>query len=396
MSTLSWKLSLSVLSIAITASLWWQLRPVGDDGNKTKNLTDWYLKDHYWTDDHVNDSNVTQISIRISKVAIKDLEHRLANSRFTPSFTPNNFKYGFHSQSLQRALDFWINKYKWRHIEEGMNAFNHFKTKLEGLHVHFVHIKPIATSAATKVVPILLIHGWPSTFFEFFRLIALLDGNGQAAFELIVPSVPGTAFSAASSKQGLNFGHVGRILVKLMDRLGHRKFYVITSGFGSFVGKAIATLYPSRVLGLYTNFPIVGRSCSNLFKLIMANFLPTIMFDRPITDSAKIRPIFNKLLLFQLGIETSYLELDNLKPDTLGISLTDSPAGLVAYVLEKFAVNSDKAAQLEEDGGLGDKFNDKDITTQVMIFWLTSSMPSALRLIHESFAATAHNFNYYE
>lgn len=333
---------------------------------------------------------------------MSDLKYRLENSRVRPSFSENNFKYGFHSQTVKKTLDVWMNKYKWKEIELAMNSFNNFLTKIEGLDVHFVHIKPrSALNSPNAVVRILLIHGWPSTFFEFFRLIALLEDEKsqtgeQIAFEIILPSVPGVAFSAGSSKPGFNFAHVARVLVKLMDRLGHERFYVMTSGLGSFIGKTMAVLYPSHVLGLYTTLPLLGRSPSNFFKLVIGYVLPRLMFNSPKQDMSKISPVIKKLILFNLGIEPSYLELDNLRPDTLGVSLTDSPAGLAAFVLEKMALLSDQAAENEADGGLGDRFNDKDVITQVMLFWITSSMPSALRLIDETFIKTVDQFNYYK
>ena len=139
-----------------------------------------------------------------------------------------------------------MTKYDWRKEEAKLNSYPNFLTEIEGLDIHFVHVK--ADKSAKKVVPLLAIHGWPGSFLEYYKSIPLLtkpDSDGLA-YELIIPSIPGYGYSEASHKRGLDTRATARIFVKLMKRLGHQKFFVHGGDWGSLVTKMISVGFPEK------------------------------------------------------------------------------------------------------------------------------------------------------
>lgn len=189
---------------------------------------------------------IEKFTINIDDSVLIDLKERLNKSRITDSLDGVNFEYGFNSEILKKLVDYWNNQYDWRSVEKSLNQYNHFKTQIEGLSVHFVHIKP-KEIASNKVVPLILVHGWPGSFVEFYKIIPLLltPKNG-VVFELIIPSIPGYGFSQIPNKPGFNAGHAARIFVKLMKRLGHDKFYYHGGDWGAVIGDYTAKLFPKR------------------------------------------------------------------------------------------------------------------------------------------------------
>ena len=134
-----------------------------------------------------------------------------------------------------------------------INKLSHFKTSIDGISVHFVHMKPKNVKPATKVLPIILLHGWPGSFFEFHKAIPmLLEEKNGVAFELVIPSLPGYGYSSAAQKTGMGPGYMALIMKKLMNRLGFQKFYVQGGDWGSEVGRNLAKLYPRYFLSYQT------------------------------------------------------------------------------------------------------------------------------------------------
>jgi len=192
---------------------------------------------------HIDSTKIEKFKINVDNFVLDDLKSRLNKTRFSDSIV-TNFEYGMNSQALKFIVDHWLNKYNWRRHEKIINEFSHYKTEIEGIKVHYIHEKP--KTKAAKVYPLLIVHGWPSSFWEFYKLIPLLTNSkdDQIAFEVIVPSLPGFGFSEASHKPGLNTFETARMFVTLMKRLGHDKFFFHGNDWGSFVGKQIALIFP--------------------------------------------------------------------------------------------------------------------------------------------------------
>lgn len=361
-------------------------------------IPDELLQDHYWgakmwqTGSPVpkDDETVRPFKIAIDDKILVDLKQRLANTRIQESIPGVNFEYGFPSSQLKQVVDYWSNKYDWRKEEKKLNQYNHFKTQIEGLDIHFMHIKPKPT-AGGKAIPLLLVHGWPGSFAEYMKMIPLLTEGPGVNFELVIPSMPGYGFSEAAHKPGLGLPHVSRIMVKLMKRLGHEKFMFQGGDWGAGVGALIAAFFPQNVIGLHTNFAMVSLGVRDWLRLVVADLgFPSLVFQDPENEVKRMNPLSK--CIFNVLNEWGYSHIQMTKPDSVGAGLNDSPAGMAAYILEKFSTWTNSANTGKADGGLLEKFTMDELLTNVMIYWVNGNMASSQRLYKESVATLSLNF----
>ena len=183
-----------------------------------------------------------------SKVLV-DLKERLNRAkRLTPALEGIGFEYGFNSGYMINVLDYWMNQYDWRKQESHLNSFPQFKTSVGGLDIHFIRKGP-ETKSGKKILPLLLLHGWPGSFVEYLKIIPMLTAERPGfdfVFEVIVPSLPGYGFSDPARKPGMGPAEIGHIFDRLMQRLGYEQYYVEGGDWGSLIGTAMATIYPQR------------------------------------------------------------------------------------------------------------------------------------------------------
>ncbi|PSN41925.1 hypothetical protein C0J52_06817 [Blattella germanica] len=174
----------------------------------------------------------------------------------TPPMETVNFEYGFNSNYLKEVVEYWKTKYNWRERESFLNSFPQFKTIVDGLDLHFIHVKPQKVDKNTRVLPLLLLHGWPGSVREFYELIPLLttpQKNVDFVFEVIAPSLPGYGFSEGASKPGLGAAQMAVVMKDLMERLGFKKFYAQGGDWGSAIVHNIAILFPGSLYGMHSN-----------------------------------------------------------------------------------------------------------------------------------------------
>lgn len=186
--------------------------------------------------------------MNVSDADLNDVQERLKRSRFIDHLQDTNFQYGFNSDYLRVVQQYWLNSYQWRKHEQKINSFPQFTTQIEGLNVHFFHIKPKTSTKVKTVFPILLVHGWPGSFYEYLKSLPMLtepDSNG-IAYEIILPSLPGYGYSEQPHKPGFNIPAAAGIFVKLMKRLGHEKFVTHGGDWGAAISLAISTIYPEK------------------------------------------------------------------------------------------------------------------------------------------------------
>lgn len=178
------------------------------------------------------------------------LKRRLRDSVYAPPLKGVNFTYGFNTDHLQKIVNYWLNDYNWNEREKLLNAVPQFRTRISGLNIHFIHLKPHANVLKQKrVLPLLLLHGWPGSVKEFYKVLPLLvspQSEYDFVFEVVVPSLPGYGFSEAATKPGLDTAHIALIMKKLMNRIGFTKFYVQGGDWGSIIGTDMITFYPER------------------------------------------------------------------------------------------------------------------------------------------------------
>lgn len=332
-----------------------------------------------------DDPVISKFSVHAPEEALLDLKRRLASTKLAEPLQDSRFEYGFNAHELRRVVDHWKDRFDWRQQERLLNAYEHYHTTIEGIRVHFMYARPKA-DAKTKVYTLLMIHGWPGSVVEFLKIAKELATPKQGvAFEVICPSIPGYGFSEAPHKKGFNSLEAARVFVKLMDRLGRKRFYVQGGDWGAMIAKLMATYYSDRVLGAHMNMMDVEFNPLVMIKLLVGSFYPSLVLgndERLVAASAL--PLWPKLM--QLLRESGYMHLHSTKPDTIGLALLNSPAGLAAYILEKFSTWTAGTNVDREDGGLTDKYTYDELLANVMLYWLTDCIGSSARFYKENFA----------
>lgn len=174
----------------------------------------------------------------------------MQSTSYFPNLRGVNFQYGFDTEHLQKIVEYWANNYNWRQREKKLNSIPQYRTLISGLNIHFIHLKPDPKLIGKKkVLPLLLLHGWPGSVKEFYGIFSLLTTPRKEydfIFEVVAPSLPGYGFSDAATIPGLNSIQIGLIMRKLMNRLGFEKFYIQGGDWGSLIGSDMATLYPEK------------------------------------------------------------------------------------------------------------------------------------------------------
>ncbi|XP_046395927.1 juvenile hormone epoxide hydrolase 1-like [Ischnura elegans] len=347
-----------------------------------------------------DDSKITPFSITVPPKVIENLNARLevALETLTPPLYDINFEYGFNTATLRKVIEFWRNKYDWKRQEKFLNSVPHFKTVISGLSIHFIHVKPKLTAEeakTVKVLPLLMLHGWPGSVREMYEIIPMLTTPYQRSdfvFELIIPSLPGYGFSEGAHRPGMDTAQIGLIMKKLMEKIGFPKFYVHGGDWGSAIGSDMALFFPENVLGFHSNVCFAFGPMT-MFKLVLGAFTwPTLFADEvSVSHLYPLSKTFSKVMR-----ESGYMHIQATKPDTVGIALRDSPAGLAAYILEKFSTWTKESWMTAPDGGLN--LSDRPLQgsggsnlisltallDNVMIYYITGCITTSVRLYSEN------------
>ena len=328
---------------------------------------------------------LTHFQVTVPTEVISDMKARIRSdlARLPPPLEDSMFEYGVNTEFLAEIGQYWLEEFDWETQEAMINNIPQFLTNIDGLHIHFLHVKPQQT-AGKKILPLLLVHGWPGSVVEFLDIIPLLTaGDEDYAFEVIAPSLPGYGFSSAPTKQGFDLLQAAKIFKSLMLRLGHQQFYCQGGDWGSLITTTLATLYPGQVLGLHVNMGGVispGGTIKNLLTLVPG--MKYLIVDQD--DWDKTDNMGNHFL--QLLRESGYMHLQATKPDTLGVGLNASPLGLAGYILEKFSTWTNPKLVGEKSGGLGESFpiSMDRLLTNIMIYWVTGTITSSMRFYKEN------------
>ncbi|XP_060807763.1 juvenile hormone epoxide hydrolase-like [Amyelois transitella] len=342
--------------------------------------------EEWWGDESLKgkqDTSVRPFNITFSDGMIKDLKSRLKNHvPFRLPLEGVGFEYGFNTKMIDEWTTYWAVKYPFRERERFLNQYPQFKTNIQGLDVHFIRVKPQVKNK--EVIPLLLLHGWPGSVREFYEAIPLLTAvtkERDYAIEVIVPSLPGYGFSDPASRPGLGPAQMAVIMRNLMHRLGHQKFYIQGGDWGSQISNIMTVMFPKEILGSHINFGFVPSLKAMVLQYFIS-FYPTLFMEASLVERLE----YNKLVLVELG----YYHLQSTKPDTIGVCLTDSPVGLLAYILEKSVAATNLHNVKLEDGGMRSwRFSKDQILDNLMIYWTGNSITTSIRIYAES-ASKAH------
>lgn len=305
--------------------------------------------------------------IAISDEALADLRERLARTRFPDEIPGTGWEYGTDLAYLRELVAYWRERYDWRAAEARLNALPQFRAEVDGLGIHFIHVR----GRGPRPLPLVITHGWPGSVVEFERIIGPLSdpaahgGDPADAFDVVCPSMPGYGFSDHPRVPGTDPERIAALWAELMAGLGYARFGAQGGDWGSMVSTYLGARHAERVLGVHLNFvvafppdpqnPADGLTQDELVALMEAQRF--------------------------LQEETGYQRIQGTKPQTLAYGLTDSPAGLAAWIVEKFRTWSDCAGDVER------RFSKDELLTNIMLYWLPAAAGSSCKLYCETMRA---------
>lgn len=304
---------------------------------------------------------IERFEIRVDDDVLDDLRRRLAWTRFPDQIDGTGWEYGIPVDYVRELVEYWRDGYDWRAQEARLNQLAHFRTSIDGETIHFVH----ARAPRPDAFPLLLMHGWPGSIVEFLDVIPRLvdpeahGGRAADAFHVVAPSLPGYGFSGPTRARGWDVARIGRAFVELMRRLGYARYGGQGGDWGAQIATRIGALDPEHCAGLHLNMAIATRPKD-----------PGDLTDEERADLAV-------MARFQRE-EAGYALEQGTKPQTLGVALNDSPAGLLAWIVEKFRGWSDCNGHPEN------AFTRDQLITNVMIYWVTRTITSSVRLYRET------------
>jgi epoxide hydrolase len=305
---------------------------------------------------------IEQFEIRVDDGVLDDLRARLALTRFPDQIEGTGWEYGIPIDYVRELVEYWRDKYDWRAQEARLNEFDHFRTAIDGQSVHFIH----ARSPHSNALPLLLMHGWPGSIIEFLDVIGPLTdpeahgGRAEDAFHVVAPSLPGYGLSEPTRTPGWDIVRIARAFIELMNRLGYERYGAQGGDWGAQIATRIGALDPEHCAAIHINLSVAGRPPDDA---------------PPLTEEeqAGLAAMAN----FQ-SEEAGYAQEQGTKPQTLGMALNDSPAGLLAWIVEKFRTWSDC------DGDPETIYTRDQLLTNVMLYWTTQTITSSVRLYWES------------
>ena len=294
--------------------------------------------------------------LHVPDAAIADLRERLARTRFPDQAPDAPWAYGTDVGYLRTLVEYWRDRFDWRAQEARLNAFPQFKVPLHGIDVHFLHVE----GRGPAPVPLLLSHGWPGSVFEFLELIprltdpARFGGDPADAFTVVAPSLPGYGLSFAPGQPRFSLEQIADCFAELMSSvLGYRTFAAQGGDWGAFVTSRLGAVHADKLLGIHLNLLAVRRDAS-----LVAN--PTAEEQRYLADLAA-----------WLKEETGYQWIQGTRPQTLAFGLSDSPAGLAAWIVEKFRAWSDCGGDVES------VFERDHLLGNISLYWFTGAIGSS-------------------
>jgi pimeloyl-ACP methyl ester carboxylesterase len=318
------------------------------------------------------DTAIRPYRIAVPQADLDDLRERLHRTRW-PDELPNlGWTRGVPLGYLKELAAYWADGYDWRKQEARLNQYPQFTTTIDGANVHFLHVR----SPEPDALPLVLTHGWPGSIAEFLNVIGPLSdprahgGDPADAFHLVIPSLPGHGLSGPTRQAGWTTDRIAQAWAELMARLGHQRYGAQGGDWGAFVSPQLGRIDADHVVGVHLNAATLGFIP---FGPVDAEQLATL------TDAEKAR--LERLKATTAGPGNGYFEVQAQRPQTIAYALTDSPAGQLAWIVEKFKEWT-WAAEVPEDAVDRDQ-----LLTNVMLYWLTGTANSSARLYYENMHA---------
>jgi pimeloyl-ACP methyl ester carboxylesterase len=302
--------------------------------------------------------------IDIAEDVLVDLRQRLARTRWPDAVAGTGWEQGADLTYLKELVEHWRSRFDWRARERSCNELPHFRASLDGFGVHFIHVR----GKGPRPMPLIITHGWPGSFLEMLDILPLLTdpgangGDPEDAFDLVVPSLPGFGFSDRPSSKGMSVLRIARLWVDLMEGLGYSRFGAQGGDFGAGVTTRLGYAWPERLIGIHLNY-------------IPGSYSPYIGPETPPLSAAERN--FLESVDRWLQEEGGYSHIQRTRPQTLSYGLNDSPAGLAAWIVEKFRDWGDCEGDVER------RFSKDELLANVTLYWVTQTIGSSVRLYWE-------------
>ncbi len=311
-----------------------------------------------------NNEDIRPFRIAIDQAALDDLQQRLARTRLPDQLDGISWEYGTDLDYLRELLDYWQQDFDWRQQEARLNQFDHFKTEVQDLDLHFIHQR----SSRSDAIPLLLVHGWPGSISEFTGILEPLSNpaGGEVAFHVIAPSLPGFGFSEKPSDTGYSPERMALILAGLMEKLGYERYAIAGGDWGAIINRHLANHFPERLIALHSNMILAGPPADEAMRERVTEAEAEARADRQA----------------YMANEVAYQQIQGTKPQSLGYGLNDSPAGLAAWIVEKFHGWTDMPQGA--DGDLDNYFSKDALLTNIAIYWFTETITSSARIYYEN------------
>ena len=328
------------------------------------------------------DVSVRPYKFYASDEDLADLKRRIQSTRWPDRETVNDDTQGVQLATMQKLADYWANEYDWRKVEQRLNSFPNFVTEIDGLDIHFIHIR----SKHENAMPIIITHGWPGSIIEQLKIIGPLTdptaygGNSEDAFDVIVPSMPGYGFSARPTEAGWGPPRIAQAWLTLVKRLGYDRFFAHGGDWGALMTEILGIMAPPELVAIHTNMP--STVPPEIFQALRdGNGAPSGL------SKEELRAYERLELFFTHGL--GYANQMGHRPQTL-YGIADSPIGLAAWFLDHDILSYQMIARAFD--GVAEGLTRDDVLDNITITWLTNTAISGARLYWEAMPRTSSGF----
>ncbi len=318
------------------------------------------------------DASIRPFEVHVSDEAIADMRLRLAQTRWPDMETVSDASQGAQLANLQELVAYWGDDYDWRKAEAQLNAYPQFVTTIDGVDIHFIHVR----SNNPNALPVIISHGWPGSVFEQIKLIGPLTdpvaygGKAEDSFDVVIPSLPGFGFSGKPTEAGWGLERIASAFGVLMDRLGYEQYVAQGGDWGAGITQAMGRLAPDGLIGIHTNLP--AAIPNEVLPALGGGPLPEGVTDE---EAASIASLGKFLMEGNL----TYVGMIGVRPQALSYAHADSPAGLAGWLLvhpgfEHWSYGKDPNQSPTRD----------DVLDNFSLYWLTNTAASSARIYWEN------------
>jgi pimeloyl-ACP methyl ester carboxylesterase len=320
-----------------------------------------------------NAAEIRPFRVDIPEEDLADLRRRVQATRWPERETVKDQSQGVQLETVQRLAEYWASDYDWRKVEARLNSLPQFVTELDGLDIHFIHVR----SKHDNALPIIVTHGWPGSVIEQLKIVGPLTdpeahgGTAEDAFDVVIPSMPGFGFSGKPTEPGWGPDRIARAWVELMGRLGYTRYVATGGDWGGLITDLIGLEAPSELLGIHTNFP----------GAVPPQVEAAAVIGDPVTEGLSEEEKAQSEKLASVYMHVYYAFMMASRPQTLS-GLVDSPTGLASFMLDHDPISYEMIAR--SIAGEPEGITPDDLLDNISLFWLTGTAVSAARIYWEN------------